>query len=350
MLINVFMFVPNILLRERFSGSLMAIALGVLIGSVLLFAFINSLNRFPKLAVSEILEVTPGWFRYGFLSFFSAIFIMAGAISLLAFNNVIIRFINPHISGFNMIAPFVVFLIIILIRLKSDKILYTLEIILVLNIPLVLLIVFEAYTNNYLSINSVLEVGTHFFEFPSWSAISAATFIFSGYANMVVFNRVFEERINLKRLWFIPILGLVNLVTSVLIPIGFWGADGVGDLTFPWISTADALHIKYGPVERLITVFILLYISISLLSVTIHWHVALLIIRSILKIERFDRKKRYRIDLAIVGSIGLGVFILQYQLREKDIFILGEMWLNIRFPSEVFLVVLMFFLARRKRI
>lgn len=350
MLINVFMFVPNILLRERFSGSIMAIPLGVLIGSVLLFVFIRSLNRFPRLGVPEILEATPRWFRYGFLAYFSVIFIMAGAIILLAFNNVIMRFINPHISGFNMISAFVVFLVIILLHLKSDKILYTLEIIIVLNIPLVLLVVFEAYTNNYLTINSVFEVGTHVFEYPSWSAISAATFIFSGYANMVVFNRVFKEKINLKHLWFVPIVGLVNLVTSVLIPIGFWGADGVGDLTFPWISTADALNIEYGPIERLITVFILLYISISLLSVTIHWHVALHIIRSILKIERFDRKRRFRIDFAIVGSMGVGVFILQDQLREKDIFKLGEMWLNIRFPSEVFLVILMYFLARRKRI
>jgi hypothetical protein len=349
MLINVFMFVPSILIRERFNGTVLAIPIGALIGTACLLIFSYSINQFPTLGLPEIFERTPKWFRFGFLSFFSFMWFSAGTIFLLAFNNVIIRMVNPDIQGIHMIFVFVLWLLLVLNFVKTERILFALEIIIILNIPFIALFVYESYTNEYLTLSSIFEVGTYVYETPSINTIAAASFVFSGYANLVIFNRVFREKIKIKRLWLIPFLGIFNIITSVFIPIGIWGADGIGDLTFPWVSTADTLRIEYGPIERLITLFILLYVGISLISVTIHWHVALEILKSLRITNSSNRKRKSIFNLIILGFFGLTVIVLEQFLKEGDIFILGEIWLNIRLPSEIFLVGIMFFLARRHK-
>lgn len=348
MLVNVFLYVPNILIQERFEGSVMGIILGFFIGCTLLFIFTASINKFEDRGIPEILEVVPKWFRVFFLLFFSVMWFGAGAISLLAFNNVTIRFVNPDISGVNMVSVFAIFIILLLVRLKSDSLLYTMEIVFITNIPLIAIILFQAYTNNYISWDSVKEVGTHFWEVPSLNVLAASTFVFSGYTNLIIFKRVIKEKIIMKRLWFVPILGSINLFTTFFIPIGIWGADGVGDLTFPWVTTADTLSIEFGPIERVLTLFIFLYVGISMISVAIHWHVAYEIIKSMFKLdnERFNQIFHW----IVLGLFLCAVLLLEQNLREKEIFTFGQLWLNVRLPGEVFLVIFMFFLARRKKI
>lgn len=349
MLVNVFLYVPNILIEERFEGAVMAIPIGILIGSLFLFLFASAINKFEKKGITEILGFMSKKFRVVLLTFFSLMWFSAGAISLLAFNNVTIRFVNPDISGINMIMIFSIF-IIFLVRMNSESLLYTMEIVLLVNFPLVLLIMYQTFTHDYISWDSIKELGTHYKEWPSWSTLAAASFVFSGYTNLIIFNRVFKEKIRLRRLWFIPILGFFNLFTTFCIPIGFWGVDGVGDLTFPWVSTADALRIEYGPVERVVTLFIFLYVGVSMLSVAVHWHVAFEIIKSMINIKQSAKKKNQVYSFVILGSFFISTLFLEYNLREKEIFALGELWLNVRLPSELCLVLLMFFVARRKKI
>jgi hypothetical protein len=349
MLVNVFLYVPSILIQNRFSGSVLAVPLGVIIGTIFLYVYSLSIRKFPELGISEILGNTHKWFRLCFLVFVAIMWHLAGSITLLAFNDVTIGFINPDISGLHMIAVYTASVLFILLRLKTQQILYALEIVLVINIPLIFIIFIQAYLHNYLSWKSIMEVGTHFKELPSLKVLAASTFVFSGYINMIVFNRVFKEKIKVSRLWFIPFLGFVNLFTTLAIPIGFWGADGVENLTFPWVSTADALRIEYGPIERLITLFLLLYVSISLMSVIVHWHVAYEIIKNLIKIDKYEEKTSRILQLVILGCIGFGVILSEMYLQEEYIVQLGELWLSVRLPSEAFIVILMFWLARRKK-
>ncbi|WP_246942056.1 GerAB/ArcD/ProY family transporter [Bacillus pinisoli] len=349
MLINIFLYVPNILLEERFNGSVLGIVLGCIIGTLFLYVFTLSMNKFPRLGLPEILNNIPKWFRLFFLCFFSIIWFLAGCVTLLAFNNVTIRFVNPDISGINMISVFTIAVILMIARLKSDKVLYTIEILFVVNSPLILIIILQAYFHEYINWNSIVEVGTHFKAMPSLSVLAAASFTFSGYANMVIFNRVFKEKVRLKWLWVIPIIGFINLCTTFFIPIGFWGADGAGDLTFPWVTTADTLFIEFGPIERLITLFILLYVSVSIISVVVHWHVAFEVIKSMIGTDNKKVKNRSIIHFMILAVFGGIVIFLEYQLREQSILEFGEYWLNVRLPSEALLVLLLLFLARRKK-
>ena len=192
MLVNVFLYVPNILLQERFDGAVMGILLGFVIGCTLLFTFTASINKFAGSGVVELFSSVPKWFRLFFLSFISIMWFGAGAISLLAFNNVTIRFVNPDISGVNMITVFAIFIILLLVRLKSDSLLFTMELVFIINLPLVLTIMFHSYTNDYISWDSIKEVGTHFWEIPSWSVLAASTFVFSGYTNLILFFSVIK--------------------------------------------------------------------------------------------------------------------------------------------------------------
>jgi hypothetical protein len=124
-------------------------------------------------------------------------------------------------------------------------------------------------------------------------------------------------------------------------------------LTFPWVASADALHIEFSPIDRLISVLILLYVSISLMSVIVHWHVAYEMIRSLLPkqfAQKANAKKSGKAGPWIALSMfGGSLLLMESTLREDDIFRVGELWLSIRFPSEVMLVLILFILARRRR-
>ncbi|MGG3806530.1 GerAB/ArcD/ProY family transporter [Metabacillus fastidiosus] len=349
MLVNVIVWVPKILLAERFDGAVMAIPIGVLIGTIFLFLFVSAINKFPNLGIPEILEQTPGLFRFSFLFLFSVMWFLAGVITLLSFVDHLVEFVNPEMPSLALVILFLFLVIIVLRYSDASKLLYALEILLVLNVPLILIIMYQAYTNEYLTMDSIFEVGTHLFEIPSWSAISSVTYIFSGYANMVIFNRVFNKKISMKLLAVIPFVAIGNLLTSFFIPIGLWGADGVGELAYPWTSTADTLSIEYGPVERVITVFILLYVSITTMSILIHWYVALEMIKSMFNIKRAGKIKKFVTNWAALLSFGIASIILETMTTNKSIGQLSEIWLDIRFPFEAVLVVFMFFLARRKK-
>lgn len=346
---NIFLYVPSILIDHRFEGAVLSIPLGILIGTVFIYVFTISLNKFPSKSVSEVLEYLPNWFRVGFLTYFSIMWYLAGCVALMAFNNITIRMVNPDIAGVYMIGIYSVGILLMISRLRSENILYTIEIILMVNLPLILIILSQAFFSEYFSWQSIFEVAGHFKAFPSLDVLAASTFVFSGYANMVVFNRVFKEKINIKKMWFIPILGLFNLLTTFFIPIGYWGADGIGELTYPWIATADTLFIEFGPIERLITPFILLYVSISIISVTVHWHISLEVAKDLLKIDEMKGRKKSIFFYTILVSFGIIVLLFEMNFSEGDIFRFGSIWLQVRLPSELILVLLMLYLARRRR-
>ena len=70
-------------------------------------------------------------------------------------------------------------------------------------------------------------------------------------------------------------LALFNLGTTFLLPIGFHGTVGVGNFTYPWVSTADSMRMEFGFVERVIFIFLPLYAFIALSQVIVVWHVGM---------------------------------------------------------------------------
>ncbi|WP_166244619.1 hypothetical protein [Paenibacillus turpanensis] len=353
MLVNVFAYVPSLLLEHRYEGSVAAIPIGALLGSLLMFVFVWSMNKFQGMTLPEILKIQLprrlAWLRHPLLVYVSVMWFFAGLLTLLAFNDVTYRYINPEVSELQSMAAFLIFLAFLLWILSTEKLLYLLEIILLLNVPFIFIILYQAIHSEYLSWHSITEVATHIVDVPNMAAVAAATFVFSGYTNLIVYHRVFSQKISLKRMSILPFLGMANLLTTFFIPIGMHGADGVFDYTFPWVATADSLRIELGPIERIIALFLLLYVGISLTSVAIHWHIAVVVLGNLLSGSKNHGEAAPAAKRWIIGGFTAASLYIGSLFNEKHIFTLGEVWLRLRLPSELFLVTIVFLLARRKR-
>ncbi|UJF32366.1 hypothetical protein [Paenibacillus hexagrammi] len=197
---------------------------------------------------------------------------LAGLITLLAFADITRSFINPETNNFQVLGVFFV-VVLAISTMKSDKVLYTVEILLVFSVPFILFLLGKSFFNKYLSYDSILIVASHVTEPVGWTTISAATYTYTGYINMLIFNKYITKKP--KLLWVVALLGVGNLCTSFFIPIGFLGADGSTDFPFPWVATADSMRMELAFVERVLYVFLLLYAILAYTSMFIHWHVGI---------------------------------------------------------------------------
>jgi spore germination protein KB len=322
----------------------MGILIAIPIGFLACVVFCMAIAKFPEQGFPEILDrYINRKIKIGILFLLSCSWIIAGLITLLGFVDIVNRFINPEISKIFLILVFFV-PICFVFQLPTQKIMYILEIVMVINVPLIAFIIFKSYTSEYLSWDSIFEVGTHFFDKPSYKSLAAATFTFSGFENIIIFNRLFKKPIKKRNFIIILFLAIFNLVTSFFIPIGLHGADGAQEFLYPWISSADSLRIVYGPIERVIFLFLMFYISITLMSVSVHWHVAFELLKGIPK-DKTGKKMKWFIFsmfgcLSILGSIGLSA--LQTMM-------FAENWLVGRLGIKILIVALIFFLARRQK-
>ncbi|NQX65537.1 hypothetical protein HQN90_05295 [Paenibacillus alba] len=345
MLANIILFAPRILISHRFEGSTMAMLLSIPIGSTLLIVFVNSIRKFPGLGLPEILKNhTPNWIRIPFMIYFLSIWFVAGMITVISFSEITKKYINPDISS--MVIAFAFICIIGLIaRLRSDTILYSMEILIIMNVPFVLWVLYKAVTNNSMNYDACMEIVSHIWNVPTWDTFAAGTYIFTGYTNLVIFNRLMGTAKKMPFLWTIPIVGSCVLATSFLIPVGFHGTMNVNAYIYPWISTSDSMRVEFGLVERVLFIFMYLYTNISLAGSFIHWHVCLEFVKELM--PRIKDKSYF--SWIVIGVMGLTTYLFSYLFNDQTLYQTGVYFLNIRFASEIALVVTMFMLARRKK-
>jgi spore germination protein KB len=344
MLTNIIIFVPKILTTYRFDGAVSGILIAIPVGLVLCFFFSKSMSKFPEQGLPEILDhLSNRIIKLAFLVFLSCIWFTAGLLSLLGFIDIVKRFINPEISEILLASLFLV-AICFVVQLPSQKVMFLMEIILFINVPLTFFIIFKAFTSQYFSWDSVFEIGTHLFTRPSFKSIAAATYAYSGYLNLFIINRLFKNKIKGKNYLIIVLLVIFNLFTTFFIPIGFHGADGVHEYLYPWISTADCLRIVYGPIERAIFIFLMLYISITLISASLHWHVAYEFLKGTSNREPSKKKKW----IILSTFVCITIFAV-WKVNALQLIKMSSYWLMGRFIIEVSVVAFIFFLARRQK-
>ncbi|MCK8487686.1 hypothetical protein M0651_10920 [Paenibacillus sp. MBLB2552] len=348
MLVNSLVYVPSILIRDRFDGAVMGILLATLLGSIMMAVFTFALKNHPNKGLPELLKRFPGWLKFAFLSAFGGIWFLAGAMTLLGINDIAQRYINPEMSEPRLIALFCTVIILSVAYLNTHKVLYLLEIILILNIPVLLIVLYLAYTGDNISWYSIFEVASRAGNIPSWSDLSAGSYVFAGYANMAIFQRVFPEKIRLSGLWPVPLMGCTVLLTVFFIPIAFHGTDGVGDLTFPWVTTVDSLRMELAPIERVTTIALINYIILSVVSIIVHWHISIELLRGSVswRPRRVGIRNVFR--WGVLLAFGVAVWLTENWMQELDILKFGEAWLNLRLPAEILLVAVLLILARRR--
>lgn len=344
MLTNVIIFVPNFLIKYRFDGAILSIVIAIVIGMVLIYLDTIVFSRFPGKGLPEILEnrmKKP--YKIIMLVGFSLFWFSAGLLTLQGFIDILHRFINPELSKVWLLSAFLL-IICFVIQLPTQKVIYLLEIILIINVPLIGFIFFQAILSDYLSWNSIFEVGTHVFEAPKLTPIAVASYVFTGHANIIIFNRLFKGKIKMINLVIILVVSILNLFTSFFIPIGMHGADGVHEYIYPWIMTSDSIRLVYSPIERALFIFLMLYISITLLSVSVHWHVAFELIKG--AFSQKSSKKRNGLVLLLFFSLSI-LSVIRIDLIRPDL--ISMYWLIVRFIFEIAFVVCFFFFLRRRR-
>jgi hypothetical protein len=346
MLVNVLAFVPRVLISNRFDGSVMGLFVSTAIGTLLLVLFCKSLEKFPQQGLPEILHgLFPVWLNRGLLFAFSVILYSAGMITLLAYADFTRKFLNPDITNITVTIIYLS-VIVFVAGYPSRKVLFMLEALLVISVPFTLFILFKAFFNKDMKWDAVWAVTMFIKKRPSFSVIAASTYVFSGYANMAIFNRVIPH-FKAKILWIFPLTGLTIMFTTFFIPIGFLGADGVEEYTFAWISTADSMRIELGIMERVLFIFLFLYGVIAFASMIIHLHVALEFMKESIAVTNRSRKWQKWFSagaLAVFAAIAIACTAF---LNDFRLLTLGENWLKVRFIAEILLVAIMVYAGRR---
>ena len=343
MLTNVIIFVPKYLIQYRFDGLILSMLLAIVIGIGLMYLDTIVYARFPGQGLPEILDLGLNKpLKIFVLVGFSFFWFIAGLISLLGYIDILHRIINPELSKVWLLVAFLVVLGFV-IQLPTQKVMYLLEIILLLNVPFIGFVFIKAVTSDYLNWDSIFEVGTHAATVPKLNPVAVASYVFSGYANIIVFNRLFKEKIKSINFVIIFFVSLLTLFTSVFVPIGMHGSDGVQEYIYPWIMTADSLRLPYSPVERVVFLFLMLYINITLISVSVHWHVAFELMKGVYKSKKSKTNNR----LLMAFFFGLSILaVLRVDSMHPEL--ISMYWLIARFFVEIIAIIGFFFFLRRK--
>ncbi|MBJ6362020.1 hypothetical protein ACFOQM_12040 [Paenibacillus sp. GCM10012307] len=349
LLINIMMFVPNIIIQNRYSGGISSLLLAIPFGTMLALLFSSSISRFPGKAVPEILfDHYPRWLVVPFMWMLAALYFLGSTIVLVAFSVVINRFYNPDTSS-NVVLYLLIATCIYCSTRTTLSLVFALEVLIIINAPLVMFVLGKGIFTSDLDWDAMHTVANYFRMPPNLVSFAAATYIFSGYLNMSILNRALPPNFRLKHRWIIPLVGTLAMFTSIFIPIGFHGTEAVDEYLFIWSITADSMKMEYGFIERVLFLYLILYLNLTLLFTTFGWHKAMEFLKSTSKSHKphLDPEKIPKINWIICGAFGLIAIIYSGVVNEKQNFSIATVWLIIRLFAEILSVIWICWLAYR---
>lgn len=349
-LINIVNFVPRQLIDSRFDGAQTSILLGSVLGTFFMFLFTSLISKFPGKGIPEIYAAAmPKLVVYVLIAVFSLIWYVAGMITLLSFVDITLRFISPDTGPYLVVISFLI-IVCFCARMNSTSLLYGLELILAISLPLIVYASLKAVFNNEFSWDAVFQVMTHLGHAPDLNSIVAATFSFSGYINMAIFNRSFQK-LKLKHRWLIGIQGFVVLVLTFYIPIGYFGTIGVERHVYSWFSTADSIRIEAFLIERMLFIFYFAYLTLSLVSAVVHWHVGKDLLLYLLPAPKRKGSKVRLWQEWIILCVFSAVTLMLMNLDQYSLNSFGVLFLHSRLYGELLMILLLLYcyLVKRRR-
>lgn len=344
-LINIINFVPRILIYTRFHGALPSILISTVIGTLLLYGFTKIMSGFQGQGLPEILNANlPRFFSFCIIIILASFWFAAGIITMLSFVDITVRYISPDISPYAVITGFLL-LSVICSRLSSESILYGLETILFLSTPIIIYMLAKAFMNPSFSWDAVMQIVTYMWTKPKFVTVAGATFIFSGYFNLAIFNRNFKD-LKTRYLWIIPLFGLVILLITFSVPIGYQGTVGVEDHVYSWFSTADSIRMELFIIERVLFLFYTIYLTISMLSTVVHWHVGLELFKGAFQ-SKAGKLPGKKADWWVLIPFSAATIIIMNYLNQVRLAQAGQWFLNIRLINEFVLLAILFYAKKR---
>ncbi|QHW31128.1 hypothetical protein GZH47_09855 [Paenibacillus rhizovicinus] len=350
-MINIMLFVPTLLINDRFNGAISSMLLAICYGITQTLITMKCFERFAGLGFPELCDrYLPRWITV-MNNFIAGVLLWypAGVIVIYSYSETIRMFFYPDMN------PYINLLLMASAAVwgcsrSTRTVQFSLEIIVILCSPLLIMFLVKAILNDKLRLDSILYVAGYVDRPPSIMAFIAATFLFSGTMNLVVFNRLYTKGFKFRYKWMIPLFGIFFLIVTFFIPIGFHGSVGVQDYVYLWSMTADSMQMEYGFINRVLYVFLLLFSGLSLVFVINAWHTSILFIRQ--SVNRFNQadehpSARINILLAVVAAALTFLYMRFVDTERNQLF--SEIWLVSRFIAEILIMISMLYFAWRSR-
>jgi hypothetical protein len=271
-LVNITAFIPQILYKNRFNGSLISLVLSTLIGTFLIFLFQTQIKKFPRQNIAQIMDrLFPKWFQKTFLFFNFTLQIFGGILFLISNTQIVNQFINP-----NSMIIFYIFLLLIvfLIMNQTNSILYMLEIIVLFAAPFYLFIMLRFFTDDLVMVDFIKQSWTYLMHLPKMNSVASGLFVFTGFTNFFIYG---EHILSIGKKQLLIALGIIYFIlfSSYFVPIGYFGLNGVGKESYVWVTTVDSMRFDYFFLERMVSIFILVQIGITLMYIILSFHSSL---------------------------------------------------------------------------
>ncbi|MDP4089269.1 MAG: GerAB/ArcD/ProY family transporter [Bacillota bacterium] len=345
---NIIIFLAKFLVPNHTKGALLAIIFSLPFGTVIIYFFSRALMMFPGKNFSEILEAAlPYWLRVTIMIIFCPAWYISGILMLSGTIDITVTFVDPQTSLYLILVAYIG-LVIFSINTKGTSILYALEIFIFFIVPALMFVFIKAITNQFFSWDACMETVTHSFALPSISLLAVTTYNFSGYTDMLAFNRDFNGRFDSKHLWLFPVVILIFQLFTLFVPIGYLGTEGAPDFNFPWLASADCMVIKTGIIERILFIYLLIYLVTSLVNVIVHWYVSFELFKELF-LDQFKMKNVKAVTRRILCAFAAGPFIFTFFIIQEKKLVIANIWLSLRVLLEVFLVVLLNYIAYKSK-
>jgi len=348
MFANIIATVPRILVIEKEKGVILSMIAAVFVGIIFTYYVIQLFNKFSGQTLPDILKsYSPKWFYIPVILYFAVTWFIAGIITLITYVFLFTTFVSLETS---LIVTALAFVIIISfgMLMKSGSVLYTLEIVFVLLLPVIVFLFIKIITDENLEWDFIQVAMMNINTTPSYRSFTAASYLFIGVVNIVIFNSFFKEKLTFgfKQMTIISTVGALVLFITYFIPIGFNGFEQIEHMNFPWVSTSDSVRMKYGVIERVVFIFIITFLGISFLSLLVHWHVSLKLFESILHFNKLKWKNKNWTSYFFVILFGVVSIYLVSIIDEFELFKYASIFYN-TLPIFYFILFLSLFVAKR---
>lgn len=340
---------PRILIARSEKGAIFSMLIALVVGITLTYIFIMLFRRFPGQGLPEILKAyAPKWVRTPVLLLFGVAWYVAGLFTLIIYTFIIIRFLTPEMSIYNIVLSFAI-VVTYGVLMATKNILYMSEVIFVLVVPLIIFIQIKGYASEDLNWDYVRVALMHINHLPAYGAFSSSLFIVVGTANLVIFNRFFT---NLKKptgkgISLLTFICGYILATTYFLPIGFGGFESLENALYPWIMTSDSIRMKYGIIERVVFLFIGAFLALGVVSMIIHWHVSIQLLSGVIHFKRFKWKSINLTNPLLVAIFWIVATVVTTRITSEGLFKGVEMYDDFVLPVLLFLLVGCLLLARK---
>ncbi|MBO9604592.1 MAG: hypothetical protein J7639_01505 [Paenibacillaceae bacterium] len=349
-MINIMMFVPYLLIRDRFNGAVSGMLVAVVVASALSLTAMVCFERFPGLGFPEICDCfMPRWLT-NVLNCYAALFVWvpAGVIVIYSYAETARMFFYPDMNKFLNLLLLVGAAVWASSR-STRTVQFIQEIVILTSAPLLLLFLIKAVFNEHMDWHAIRYVAGYVRKPPSFVSIAAATFLFSGYLSLVVFNRLHVKGFRFRFKWIVPLFGLCFLAITFFVPIGFHGTVAVQDYVYLWSMTADSMALQYGFIDRVLYFFLLLFVGLSLLFVMNTWHIAIMLFRHTLtRFTDVEETQNSGFNAWVAIALGVIAFVYMYFTNTERNQKVSEWWIYIRFFTEIVFSFVMIYCARKK--